>query len=188
MKDRDDIATEILKRLEDVEEPEVVEVGVEVGKLSRTLLHRHQKLRLTMVDSWLPMNRQPIGYVTTRDPSAQKTWCEQLERKAQAEEVQREYADRCRIVHDDSIHAAMGFDVRSFDMVFLDGDHSFDGVLNDLSAWRCTIRPGGWFAGHDYDNPTDQQDMSGVKKAVDGYFATLGKIEKGVDFTWFFRV
>lgn len=37
------------------------------------------------------------------------------------------------------------------DLVFIDGDHSFDGCLGDIEAWRDHIKPGGILALHDYD-------------------------------------
>jgi hypothetical protein len=34
--------------------------------------------------------------------------------------------------------------------VFIDGDHSREGVTEDILSWLPRLKPGGWLAGHDY--------------------------------------
>jgi hypothetical protein len=38
----------------------------------------------------------------------------------------------------------------SLDAVYIDGDHSFDAVRNDLELARHSVKEGGWIFGHDY--------------------------------------
>ncbi|CAD7929141.1 unnamed protein product [Amoebophrya sp. A120] len=38
-----------------------------------------------------------------------------------------------------------------FDLIFIDGDHSYEGVQRDLAAWYPRLRAGGVLAGHDFD-------------------------------------
>jgi predicted O-methyltransferase YrrM len=37
-----------------------------------------------------------------------------------------------------------------FDLVYIDGDHSYEGCLADLNSWYSKVRPGGIFGGDDY--------------------------------------
>src|SRR5438105_6049980 len=37
----------------------------------------------------------------------------------------------------------------AFDLIFVDADHSYDSVRNDVAAWRSKVRPGGILCGHD---------------------------------------
>lgn len=39
------------------------------------------------------------------------------------------------------------------DMLFIDGDHTYEGVGNDLTRWRGSLKPGGILAMHDFDSP-----------------------------------
>ena len=38
----------------------------------------------------------------------------------------------------------------SIDFVYIDGDHTYKGVTNDIIKWRSKIKPGGYIGGHDY--------------------------------------
>ncbi len=37
----------------------------------------------------------------------------------------------------------------AFDLVFIDADHSYQAVRDDVAAWRSKVRPGGILCGHD---------------------------------------
>lgn len=52
----------------------------------------------------------------------------------------------------------------SLDFVFIDANHAYDAVKDDLNAWFTKVKRGGIIAGHDYHN-----DPS-VKAAVDEFF------------------
>jgi hypothetical protein len=53
--------------------------------------------------------------------------------------------------------------------VYIDGDHEFESVKQDIELWLPKVKRGGILAGHDYG-----ASWVGVKKAVD---ATLGKVD-----------
>lgn len=186
MKDRQHIADEIVRRIAGLDHPHVVEVGVEAGKLSATILAKHRGALLWMIDTWAPMERQPYGYVATGDPSARKDQAQAVASRASAERVVSLYPDRAFIVQADSVTAAGRFKNRIFDLVFLDADHSEAGVRADIEAWLPKIAPGGWIGGHDYENPETTFDVTGVKRAVDAAFGHA--VEFGAGSTWWQRV
>jgi predicted O-methyltransferase YrrM len=47
----------------------------------------------------------------------------------------------------------------SFDMVWIDADHTYERVREDILMWRALLRPGGLLCGHDGEYP-------GVSRAV----------------------
>ncbi len=67
--------------------------------------------------------------------------------------------DEVHIVRLESVRAAKLFEPESLGLVFLDGDHSYETVLEDIQAWLPIARK--VLAGHDYGV------FPGVKKAVD---------------------
>lgn len=61
-----------------------------------------------------------------------------------------------------SVQAAQGFADNELEAVFIDGDHSYDGVRADIAAWAPKVRSGGIIAGHDYT----LEHFEGVVRAV----------------------
>jgi cephalosporin hydroxylase len=67
-----------------------------------------------------------------------------------------------------------------WDMLYIDGLHTYDGVMADIKNYKPLIKKGGFIAGHDYiDN------AFGVKKAVDENF-TINQTFK--DTSWIVRI
>lgn len=56
------------------------------------------------------------------------------------------------------------------DFLYIDADHSYDGVMADLAAWVPRVAPGGLIVGDDYGNAI----YPGVKRAWDEYESTHG--------------
>jgi len=49
-----------------------------------------------------------------------------------------------------SSEAFMLFPEKYFDLVFIDGNHNYHTIKNDISLWRILVREGGIICGHDY--------------------------------------
>jgi len=69
-------------------------------------------------------------------------------------------------------------DLEKADAVFIDGDHSFDGVMQDTMLARAVVRPGGLIAWHDYSNRSVE-----VTEALDA-LAQEGWPIKQVEGSW----
>ena len=54
----------------------------------------------------------------------------------------------------------------SLDVVYIDGDHSYGSVLQDINLWYPKIKQNGFLCGHDYD-----PNHPGVIKAVFDFLA-----------------
>jgi SAM-dependent methyltransferase len=72
-----------------------------------------------------------------------------------------------------STDAASTFSDESLDWIYIDGDHSYDGVTADLEAYARTVKPGGRIAGDDYGHQGSWFE-DGVKRAVDELAARTG--------------
>lgn len=156
----------------------VVEVGVFRGELSAELLFAG--LNVVMVDDYLVGMAHPAPYRATGDYHTQVGRGTINRAAGQAIEVARQFANQATIVRNRSLHAARSMQDRSVDLVFLDGDHSYEGVKEDWHEWLPKVRPGGWMAGHDYGDK-----RFGVKKAIDESLAFWHKLELDLDMTWF---
>lgn len=128
-----------------------VEVGVHRGALSETLLKALPSLRLLMVDPYTPHWQYPEQ--------------EQFRREA----YQRTRNLNAIYLYLSSVDAAANVN-GGFDFVFIDADHSYEAVRDDLNAWWPHVRSGGLFCGHDYH----KDDIPGVTQAVDEWAAATG--------------
>jgi hypothetical protein len=69
-----------------------------------------------------------------------------------------------------SLEAAASFADESLDWVYIDADHSYEGVKRDLDAYYSKVKPGGFIAGDDYGQG-DKWFGQGVTRAVDEFAA-----------------
>jgi hypothetical protein len=64
-----------------------------------------------------------------------------------------------------SYDALNSFGNNFFDLIYIDADHSYEGVKTDLNIAIKKIKFGGYISGHDYNN----ERFPGVVKAVDEF-------------------
>jgi len=75
------------------------------------------------------------------------------------------FKDCITFLQGDSSTNAGNVESNTLGMVYIDGDHSYEGVKKDLNAWYPKVVPGGIIAMHDYLNVADY----GVKKAAEEF-------------------
>lgn len=83
-------------------------------------------------------------------------------------------ADRVALIQTNSQHAmpALYYEGCRFDMVWIDGDHTAEGVEHDVTWAIKLLRPDGVIACHDYDEAT----CPGVQIALDELFGGPGDL------------
>ncbi len=57
---------------------------------------------------------------------------------------------RHRQIHGDSKEVGRAWDEGPVDLVFIDGDHSYEGCAGDVRAWAPHLRSGGFLVFHDF--------------------------------------
>lgn len=176
-------AREVISRLNGAKHPRGAEVGVFAGEMSASLLASNPILHLDMVDSW-----EGFGAAYEGDSG---DWHAGLSQTAQdgffdiALARTAFAADRRTVMRQRSTEAARN--PHAYDFVFLDADHSYEGLSADIKAWAPKIKPGGWLGGHDYEN-TDFPKF-GVTQAVNEFVSSTGlKLELGDNYTWFVHI
>lgn len=82
----------------------------------------------------------------------------------------------CNVVRKTSLEAVNDFRARSLDFVYIDGDHRFPFVAEDLYYWWWRIKRGGMMAGHDYlDTRPDGKPRSiQIQSVVDAFVKAFG--------------
>lgn len=83
-------------------------------------------------------------------------------------------SDAVQVHRKPSVDAAKDFEDESVDLVFIDGDHTFNGCLSDIDAWWPKLKLGGVMLGHDYC-----ADKYGVVQAVKARFGDPEEVSPG---------
>ena len=71
-------------------------------------------------------------------------------------------------------------DLPPLDMIYIDGDHKYQAVVNDIVLAKKIVKKGGWITGHDYN-----VQHPGVIKAVNELF-DINKVRFYLDASWMF--
>lgn len=129
------------------------EIGVDRGRMSRAICKAILGVKLLCVDPW-------TAYSDYHDIESQA----QMDENEQVARARLAPYD-CEIIKASSLPASNKFSRAELDFVWIDGNHTFDYVIQDIIAWEKVVRPGGIVAGHDYNARLD----FGVIEAVDAY-------------------
>lgn len=80
----------------------------------------------------------------------------------------------CKLIRKSSMDALEDFTDESLDFVYIDGDHRFRYIAEDLTEWYKKIKSGGAISGHDYfcTSPNANNVLCHVKHVVDAFVKT----------------
>ncbi|MBM3764565.1 MAG: class I SAM-dependent methyltransferase [Acidobacteria bacterium] len=147
---------------------EGVEVGVLRGNFSDYILRTWKGRKLYSVD---PFRSFPdSGYVDINhfdDPTYEEMFQVTSKRLSK-------YGGRSEMVRQASPSAASHFTDGQLDFVYIDAQHHYEAVRDDLAAWWPKIKRGGILGGHDYLDAVNGAGVFGVKTAVTEFTAKLG--------------
>ena len=139
-----------------------VEVGTEQGKFAEEICRDNPGVLLTCVDPYQAYDRYEQHQTQAK---LDRFYVEAQARLAQYRDV--------HIMRRASLEAAALFERDSLDFVFIDANHAYEYVRDDIAAWEPLVRRGGMVAGHDY-KPEGQERKPlpfGVIQAVTEHVA-----------------
>lgn len=135
-----------------------VEIGVYKGQFSECLKTSIPDLDLIGVDAWKVYKGYKDYGVTDLETEAYN--CARV----------RAEKHGFRLMQAWSVDAAREFADESLDFVFIDGNHDFQHVVEDLAAWAPKVKKGGIVAGHDFFE--NKHGRYGVQDAVPAWCRT----------------
>ncbi len=154
----------------------VAEIGVWKGHMSLTLLHYLPSIKnYHLVDPWVNYGE----YKRSGDAKANDALVlAQNICKGRLDDFNHKLIWHKKF----SIEAANEIDDQSLDIVFIDGNHAYEYVKQDIELWKPKVKTGGILAGHDLD----WKDAPGVRQAVEESFGIDWNL--GPDMVWWLRV
>jgi len=111
----------------------IVNIGAGAGTSGVTFMEAREDLRLVTID--ITKESSPFGCLVGEE--------EELKKRGL-------WGDRNSQIHGDSKVVGREWDREKVDMVFVDGDHSYEGCRGDVEAWLPHVKPGGIIAIHDF--------------------------------------
>ena len=121
-----------------------VEVGVFRGDFSDVLLETSELRLLYMVDLW---EHLPEDCFDKPNMPCNVTGAELI--RQIEEKFGRKFGNRYKLIQKPSVDASTVFVDGVLDFVYIDADHSYQAVMDDIAAWMPKVKPGGVIAGHD---------------------------------------
>lgn len=122
-----------------------VEVGVNSGRNSKSILEELNVEKLYLVDIW--NNYEEIDYVRSNIDRSYKSVLKKFRKDK-----------RVRIIKDFSENAVKNMDDNSLDFVYIDANHTYNYVYQDIDLWFRKVKEGGIVAGHDVFNCSEVLD------------------------------
>lgn len=156
---------EVVNLIRSLENPKICEVGVRTGGYFDFLLQDNVS-EAYGVDIWR----------STDSTGQNDNLYDQNTLDNQYNEVFTKYRhdNRVRLIREFSVNAARFFPDEYFDFIYIDADHTYDAVKEDLQAWYPKIKKGGILSGHDY--------ISAQKTIQLGHSVPFGVIEAVSEF------
>lgn len=135
-----------------------VEVGVQEGIYSEVLLQANPKLKLYGVDPW--------AFYGTAGNFKEK---EQMDAFYKTAVKKLTPYKKYTIVKKTSMKAVKDFKDKSLDFVYIDGNHEYSHVFQDIIEWNKKIKKGGIISGNNYRRSIYKNTTLHVVFAVNDY-------------------
>lgn len=134
------------------------EIGVAQGRTTLLVLDECPHLTLLLAV-------EPFQYIEDSIKSGLYQDFDFAHNRRCVEAVKAKHPQRMTIIDKTSVEAAAGVIDGNLDFVFIDANHQYAEVVDDLTAWVPKVRAGGGILGHDYSGR-----WPGVVRAVDERF------------------
>lgn len=146
----------LTRKLRQIGAKKGVEIGVFKGQFSKELMENWDGT-LYMIDPWRPLGEEYID--SSNHANHQNAYTEAMDSI-------RGYEDRAFMLRGLSEELVNIFEDNSLDFVYIDGNHAYDYVKQDMELWWPKLKQGGLFAGHDYLG-TDWDDVNLLENGKD---------------------
>jgi predicted O-methyltransferase YrrM len=142
----------------EMKNPKVLEIGCDIGHTSQFLLDSNPSLELVGVDPYVNYIDWNGNNLNEREDIHNK-FVERLKGYTNRFSLYRQYSD-------DMFHL---LEDETFDLIFIDGLHTYDQLTKDCNNFYSKLKEGGIFSGHDYNA------IPGVHQAANEFAAKVGR-------------
>ena len=123
------------------------EIGVQRGNFAEVLWETCAPRKLYLIDAWRHQTATPYAKDKSNVSDAEH---EDFLKQVRARFDRQIHAGSIEIIQEWSVAAMETLPRHSLDWIYLDADHTYDGVAADLRAAARILKPGGYLCGHDF--------------------------------------
>lgn len=146
------------------------EVGVEKGKNAQTMFEIIPNLKLFGVDPYKQHPQASYAY-----HAALRHWNPQYLHNCKQQCLKRMRGRNFTLLQGFGEDMVKKIKDNSLDFVYIDADHSYDFIMQDIILWGRKVRKGGIVSGHDYFYDNDRSGRRAkVTQAVNDYTRVHG--------------
>ena len=149
-----------------------VEVGTFKGECSKKIMETWDGT-LYMVDVWRPLSNEEYLDSSNHGNHENNIY-------AEAMNSIKGFEDRAVMVRASSEIASSIFEDNSLDFVYIDANHAYDYVVQDIDLWYPKVKNGGYLCGHDYINLNWYNDPNFCKNGKDKHIYSNSNFYHGV--------
>ena len=135
---------------------EMVEIGVAFGGYTRFFIENWKGEKIWLVD---PYEEQPSEVYRERDKKPYSLWYKEIK---ELEDLD----SRVQLLRKYSVDASRNFSDGQLDFAYIDANHEYSHVVDDLNHWYPKLKSGGLLAGHDYHNNINPPHYCEVERAL----------------------
>lgn len=156
------------------------EIGVESGRYSKSICEANPQLDvLYCVDAW-------TAYSGYREHVSQS----KLDALLAAARIRTADYPAVKLIKGYSMDVVKTIEDKSLDFVFIDGNHDFQNVTNDIVEWSKKVKKGGIISGHDFrrtkggavNDTVDVVNAYTYAKGINPWFTWRG--DKAASWMW----
>jgi hypothetical protein len=133
----------------------ICEIGTWKGRSLCSIAHliKKKKLNVIAIDTFAGATNEPIQMALAAQQGVEEAFLANMTR----------FGLNPTIWKTTSTEALPMVPDHSLDLCFIDANHSYESVKEDVTNWELKVKPGGIIGGHDYNG----EAWPGVRKAVD---------------------
>lgn len=152
----------------DREATDILEVGSWLGSTAIAMADAVSNAKVTCVDTWEGTPTDVTGDLASLAGSPDAIYAEFCRR------VGERLGKSITVAKGKSVDVARQFDDCSFDVIFIDADHTYEGCKSDILAWWGKLREGGVMVGHDMEVHGHDGVVQAVKECFGSDYETCG--------------
>jgi len=119
----------------------VAEIGVKSGLFAKHIYEISQPKKIFLIDCW-ESQKGSYEIDSTNNQNHEKCYKDVLNHFGKYKNA--------IIIKDYSQNACKCFENNFFDWVYIDANHTYDAIFNDINNWWPLIKNNGYICGHDY--------------------------------------